>query len=136
MYGPHICGDAIDFRSDGHTMLTGSYRQSDVLELWDIRTYKKFRTIDWDGPKSMESNIPDLVSNNKESESEDEEEKENIAPLKDNKPAEKVMGFNRYNPAPFIYSAQFNNATNVVMAAGAGCNQVRLFDYDTGNIVC
>jgi hypothetical protein len=22
------------------------------------------------------------------------------------------------------------------MAAGAGCNQVRLFDYDSGNIIC
>jgi WD40 repeat protein len=30
----------------------------------------------------------------------------------------------------------FNNSTNVVMAAGAGANQVRLFDYETGNIVC
>ena len=38
--------------------------------------------------------------------------------------------------APFIYSCMFNNETNVVMAAGAGANQVRLFDYDTGNIVC
>ena len=58
-YGPHICGEAIDFRSDGHTILTGSYRQDDVLELWDNRTYKKFRTLDWDGPKSLEIQ-PDL----------------------------------------------------------------------------
>ena len=39
-------------------------------------------------------------------------------------------------PAPFIYSAMFNDDTNVVMAGGAGANQVRLFDYDTGNVVC
>ena len=26
IYGPHICGDAIDFKDDGNTMLTGSYR--------------------------------------------------------------------------------------------------------------
>jgi len=25
-YGPHICGDAIDFKNDGTTILTGSYR--------------------------------------------------------------------------------------------------------------
>lgn len=25
-YGPHVCGDAIDFRNDGFTLLTGSYR--------------------------------------------------------------------------------------------------------------
>lgn len=52
IYGPHVCGDAIDFFNDGHTMLTGSYRQEDVLELWDLRTMKKSRVINWDGPKA------------------------------------------------------------------------------------
>lgn len=51
IYGPHICGESIDFRNDGTTLLTGSYRQDDVLELWDIRTFQKFRNIEWDGPK-------------------------------------------------------------------------------------
>lgn len=26
IYGPHVCGEAIDFKKDGHTLLTGSYR--------------------------------------------------------------------------------------------------------------
>ena len=26
IYGPHVCGDSIDFKDDGNTMLTGSYR--------------------------------------------------------------------------------------------------------------
>lgn len=30
----------------------------------------------------------------------------------------------------------FSNKNNVVMAAGAGSNQVRLFDYETGNVLC
>lgn len=50
MWGPHVCGDSIDFRNDGNTVLTGSYRQSNVLELWDLRTFKKFKTYEWDGP--------------------------------------------------------------------------------------
>lgn len=50
-----MCGDAIDFKDDGFTMLTGSYRQESVLELWDLRTMKKFRDIDWDGPKASEA---------------------------------------------------------------------------------
>lgn len=54
-YGPHICGDAIDFKNDGHTLLTGSYRQEEVLELWDLRKNKKFREIEWDGPKVSEN---------------------------------------------------------------------------------
>ena len=26
IFGPHICGDTIDFKNDGYTLLTGSYR--------------------------------------------------------------------------------------------------------------
>ena len=26
IYGPHICGDAIDYYNDGFTLMTGSYR--------------------------------------------------------------------------------------------------------------
>lgn len=37
LYGPHICGETIDFRRDGYTMVSGSYRMSDVLEVWDLR---------------------------------------------------------------------------------------------------
>lgn len=55
IYGPHICGDAIDFHNDGNTILSGSYRQEDVLELWDIRTLKRSRVIDWDGPKASQA---------------------------------------------------------------------------------
>lgn len=54
LYGPHICGESIDFRTDGYTLLTGSYRQEEVLELWDLRKFQKFRDIDWNGPTSTE----------------------------------------------------------------------------------
>jgi COMPASS component SWD3 len=36
-FGPHICGETIQFRNDGVTMVTGSYRMEDVLEVWDLR---------------------------------------------------------------------------------------------------
>lgn len=49
MYGPHICGDAIDFRNDGYTLLAGSYRQNDALQLFDMRTMRCCRTYEWDG---------------------------------------------------------------------------------------
>jgi len=49
LFGPHISGESIDIRKDSSTILTGSYREENVLELWDIRTLKKFREIDWDG---------------------------------------------------------------------------------------
>lgn len=47
IYGPHICGKSIDIFE--YTMLTGSYRSENSLELWDTRTLEKVDTIDWDG---------------------------------------------------------------------------------------
>ena len=40
-FGPHICGETIDFRRDGNTMVTGSYRMDDVLEVWDLRKLQR-----------------------------------------------------------------------------------------------
>ena len=36
MYGPHLCGDALDIK--GHECLTGSWRPTTALQLWDVRT--------------------------------------------------------------------------------------------------
>mmetsp|Transcript_2690 Transcript_2690/g.4538 ORF Transcript_2690/g.4538 Transcript_2690/m.4538 type:complete len:324 (+) Transcript_2690:20-991(+) len=54
IYGPHVCGETIDFRNDGTTLLTGSYRQEDPLELFDLRKFQKFRDIAWNGPSSQD----------------------------------------------------------------------------------
>lgn len=45
-------------------------------------------------------------------------------------------GYSRQNPAPMLYSAMFNHKQDMIMAAGAGANQVRLFDYNTGAVLC
>lgn len=49
LYGPHVCGDAIDFKSDGVTMVVGSYRGEDALEVFDLRMMRRTRVIDWEG---------------------------------------------------------------------------------------
>ena len=49
IFGPNICGDSIAFRNDGKTMVTGSYRWKDVIEVWDLRRMARTRVIDWDG---------------------------------------------------------------------------------------
>jgi len=54
IYGPHICGDSIDFKSDGYTMVTGSYRGEDALEVYDLRMMKRTRVIGWEGTGSLE----------------------------------------------------------------------------------
>lgn len=54
IYGPHICGDCIEIRNDGHTMMTGSHRMEDVIEIWDLRMNKRTRTIPWEGTGAQE----------------------------------------------------------------------------------
>ncbi len=50
VYGPHICGDSIDVRGD--TVLTGSYSNKDVLQLWSIKERKLIDTIRWESGDS------------------------------------------------------------------------------------
>ncbi|KAJ8603912.1 hypothetical protein CTAYLR_009713 [Chrysophaeum taylorii] len=45
IYGPHLCGDALDL--DGDALLTGSWKPVDQLQIWDLGTGKLRRTIDW-----------------------------------------------------------------------------------------
>ncbi|CAE7619458.1 unnamed protein product [Symbiodinium natans] len=43
--GPHICGDALDICQDGATVLTGSWRIQDQLQLWDFRMERLLATL-------------------------------------------------------------------------------------------
>eukprot|EP00771_Trimastix_marina_P000769 gnl/Trimastix_PCT/1800.p1 GENE.gnl/Trimastix_PCT/1800~~gnl/Trimastix_PCT/1800.p1 ORF type:complete len:342 (+),score=78.87 gnl/Trimastix_PCT/1800:50-1075(+) len=45
IYGPHICGDAIDIHEN--IVLTGSWRPQDSLQLWDFGTGRLMETIPW-----------------------------------------------------------------------------------------
>lgn len=45
IYGPHICGDALDMA--GNYILSGSWRHEEQLQLWDIRTSQLVCTFPW-----------------------------------------------------------------------------------------
>ena len=47
LYGPHLCGDAIDVSADGSKILTGSWRPEDQLQLWDFGTGALQETVPW-----------------------------------------------------------------------------------------
>lgn len=47
IFGPHICGDAVDVSQDGDTILTGSWRIDKQLQLWDFRTERLLETLPW-----------------------------------------------------------------------------------------
>ena len=44
-YGPNISGDSLDYKNN--TILAGSHRNQDSLELYDFGKRKKICTIDW-----------------------------------------------------------------------------------------
>jgi len=49
MYGPYVCGDTMEIKKDGHTLVTGSYRIDDAIEVYDLRMFKRSRVIAWAG---------------------------------------------------------------------------------------
>lgn len=49
IYGPHIRGDALDVSRDGRVLLTGSWRATDSLELWDMGSGERIQSLDWRG---------------------------------------------------------------------------------------
>ncbi|KAG9389926.1 WD domain G-beta repeat [Carpediemonas membranifera] len=51
IYSPHICGDSVDI--DGNTVLTGSWRPENQVQLWDLRTTELERNIAWGNPSSL-----------------------------------------------------------------------------------
>jgi len=53
IFGPHVCGDAVDLSSDGNTLLTGSWRTDRQLQLWDFRSERLLDTIPWRTGVSM-----------------------------------------------------------------------------------
>lgn len=45
LFGPHICGQSIDINPRNNTILTGSWRIKNGLEIWDYRNGEKIKDI-------------------------------------------------------------------------------------------
>lgn len=45
LYGPHICGDALDVSNN--TIICGSWRTENQVQMWDLRTYQAISTMKW-----------------------------------------------------------------------------------------
>lgn len=46
-FGPHICGDALDFDEGRAQVLTGSWREREALQVWDLGTGELADTLPW-----------------------------------------------------------------------------------------
>jgi WD40 repeat protein len=45
LYGPHVCGDSVDVHDN--TLLTGSWRPREAIQLWDYTTGAQIQSMDW-----------------------------------------------------------------------------------------
>lgn len=49
LYGPHICGDALDIDGTHNHILTGSWRKDNPLQIWDFRSADLIKNVPQDG---------------------------------------------------------------------------------------
>jgi hypothetical protein len=49
--GPHICGDALDIQPGSGLVLTGSWRNSNPLQLWDLGSGRLVTNLPWWQPE-------------------------------------------------------------------------------------
>jgi len=57
IYGPHICGDALDIKNN--VILSGSWSPKDALQLWDFGSGKLIQNIKWN--RSDENTAPQML---------------------------------------------------------------------------
>jgi WD40 repeat protein len=54
IYGPHICGDALDIDGYHNHVLTGSWRKDTPLQVWDFNSGDKIRDVPQDSLQSSQ----------------------------------------------------------------------------------
>ena len=53
IFGPHICGDALDIFPSNGNVLTGSWRKDNSVQIWDFNSGELIRDVPDDFNKSM-----------------------------------------------------------------------------------
>ena len=64
IYGPHICGDALDIYDD--EILSGSYRSKDTLQLFSLIGRELKKVIEWDPESKSEASLVYTAEFNKQ----------------------------------------------------------------------
>lgn len=55
IYGPHICGDALDIDANHNHILTGSWRKENVLQIWDYGSGNKIKDVPYDHVRNCQT---------------------------------------------------------------------------------
>lgn len=72
IFGPHICGDALDIQSQSlsttsRQILTGSWRKDRTLQIWDYGSGKLLKDVPSDYNRSMVSTVSTRVASSDDS---------------------------------------------------------------------
>uniref|UniRef100_A0A0G4HNX9 Anaphase-promoting complex subunit 4-like WD40 domain-containing protein n=1 Tax=Chromera velia CCMP2878 TaxID=1169474 RepID=A0A0G4HNX9_9ALVE len=110
IFGPFICGDALDISKDGKRVLTGSWRTSRQLQIWDFDSCELMEDIPWVGGSQ--------------------------APGFRNRAASAIAATTASQAEScMVYSCQFakNDYADAIVAGGSGLNETKLFDREANN---
>jgi COMPASS component SWD3 len=55
IYGPHICGDALDFNDQGTNILSGSFTKKSNLQIWDFGSGQLISELAWKGAEGTDA---------------------------------------------------------------------------------
>lgn len=113
--GPVLCGESLDVHPIDGLILTGSHEADNCIELWDLRkTNKRVRIIDWSGGIK------------------DSDGKWVVEHESDYTTHQKKLG----DSAAFLYCSMFSrDGSKIIAGGGTGKNQVRVFNYDDGQLI-
>ena len=128
IYGPHICGDAVDINAEGNTILTGSWRAKDQLQLWDYSTGELIESVSYGGESPREPSMiyaaqfskgsGDLLAAGGSG--------SNDAKVFDRSNGNKLVGTIRGFGAGGVFSLDFN-CTNSRIAVGGGDKKIAVY---------
>lgn len=125
--GPYICGDSIDLKD--YYLLTGSYFTKSQIQLWDIRTHKFIKNINWDSSYDENNKYETNIYSAQFSKG-----KRDLIGVGSSKSNEfRLFEMEKYSPyagTKFlekpIYSLDFSNNGQYVAISGADAN-IRIF---------
>jgi COMPASS component SWD3 len=111
IFGPHICGDALDCNASGSELLTGSWREEHALQRWDYGSGKLIADVNWHGSAHAQAGDASASASH--------------------------SGGQRVGASAMLYACAYSPDDRLIAAGGAGngLNQAKLFNAHSGEVL-
>lgn len=134
IYGPHICGDALDMKGD--YLLTGSWAIENQLQLWDLRTMKLVQNLNWDKDTPYNSTYVYAAQFSKANNNTDlfgvGGSNNNMVRIFENESKDKLPQITTKFLNSSCYSVDFSN-NGKMFTYGCGDGRIRILSINTNN---